>query len=238
MTDTPPGSPQIPASNDPGQGRRSFAERVTTTQGVLAIILTAVTLIFGSSGGFSAIIHHLFPASPKGPTVNQVKAALLTSSDLAAVDKNLKSLIFLAPSSASCNRDKVTAGPGFELSKEFFDKPRKLDMIETVVVFDSAGHADADFKVATAQAACGLTPGQYSSSDVSSQLNGLCDDRYALKVLESTRGVDVSYYFGMLLCSRIILFFQFQTAPRSPYDNVSNLVFGMEVAAPKLEGLT
>jgi hypothetical protein len=110
-------------------------------------------------------------------------------------------------------------------------------MFERIMVFDSPSDAHADFKVSSAKAQCGLTPGQYSFSDVSSQLNGLCNESYAAKVADSVNGVPVSDYLGIVRCGRILIGFQFATAQESSYDNVNNLVSGMEIAVPKLQGL-
>ena len=235
----PPQGPRTytpnPQGDDPKKKRRTFGEWVSTTQGIVTIIVGLVTLIFGTSG--FAIVHYFHRNPAPTPTVSQVRAALLTSSDLASIDTNLIANDEALISPISCNNNKVTPGQKVGLTRVFKDGSN-LWLTESIGVFDSPGDAHTDFESSLKGMACSLVAYPHALSNISTQLNGLCDEHSAWKAAVTlNNGVIDSAYFGLVRCGQFLVNFQLLAVQGSSYDSESNFVSGMQLALPKIQGL-
>ena len=146
-TPVPPARPAVnPSDESLKKGSRQFQEWVNTTQGIVTIMATLVTLIFGG-GGIVLALRGNTPAKPspapantsrkpsptptlQGWTLSQVKGALLTVSDLTTMDANLTSVDVQTPvrSTGSCHvQNKIRYI--FFLTRRFIDnkKPAELE---------------------------------------------------------------------------------------------------------------
>jgi hypothetical protein len=170
--------------------------------------------------------------SPEGPTVDQVRAALLTSSDLASIDTNLMSVDLQM---TGCN--KVTVNDKIDLTRQYRDIAHGLILLDRISIFSSSSDAHIALNEASSGIACSLVE-PYSLSNISSQLSGLCDESDAWKATYTqSNNVVLSNYFGIVRCGRAFAIFEVVTEQGSSFDNVNNLVTGMEIAVPKVEEL-
>jgi hypothetical protein len=227
-------------SNDPKKDSRSFGERVTTTQAILGIIVSLVTL-----GGSAAIaIKHFTPhgsVSSQSLTVGQVKAKVLTTSDLAIIDKNLTAgdVQYGNGNYGSCKPSATRSVIGW--SRTFTDAANGVVMWEAVLIYNSFNDAHAALKVVSQSPACSYErQAQYSVtnlSDISSRLAGLCADGRAWTWTLSGDNFAASIYYGTVLCGRAAVSFGTEVRPGSSFDNVGSLVTGMGIAVPKVEAL-
>jgi len=196
-------------------------------------------LVFG--GGFAIAQHihahqkpSLTPSQP-GATINQVKAALLTSADLAGIDTNLKSADVQVTAPTSCTRRNAPVIPSAGVTRLFGDISNNLILVESIAAFKSSSDAHTYLVVSARYIGCRLTSA--SISDISSQLNGLCNESRAWEATFENNKFTYSAYLGAARCGRDVVAFQFQTPQGSTYDNVNNLLSGMELAVPKVEAL-
>lgn len=251
-----------PSASTPGQPKRdgkeketrthSIGEWVSTTQGIIVIIATLIGLIVGGSvvvvninvpGKTSSTPNSEAPngqapntqtSAPQTLTVDQVKAALLMPTDLASIDPNLTYKDVALPRMGSCAPAIVK--PLINVSREFTDGIN-LTLGDEIEIFSSANAAHVALAQDSQQATCSLTP-PYSTSNISSQLNGMCAENYAMNVTEvNDNNADVSGYFGIVRCGRALVFFSVAALRGSSFDSSNNLVNGMEIAIPKVQSL-
>ena len=109
-----------------------------------------------------------------------------------------------------------------------------VDYIET---FDSPSATHLALLLSSSEVACSL-PKPYSLSDISSQINGLCDDGRAWKAtFRNKYNKIVVNYLGTVRCGRALVSFEVNAFKGSSFDESFNLVDGLEIAVPKVEAL-
>ena len=254
-TPVPPARPAVnPSDESLKKGSRQFQEWVNTTQGIVTIMATLVTLIFGG-GGIVLALRGNTPAKPspapantsrkpsptptlQGWTLSQVKGALLTVSDLTTMDANLTSVDVQTPvrSTGSCHvQNKIRYI--FFLTRRFIDNKKPAELVDYIETFDSPSAAHLALLLSSSEVACSL-PKPYSLSDISSQINGLCDDGRAWKAtFRNKYNKIVVNYLGTVRCGRALVSFEVNAFKGSSFDDSFNLVDGLEIAVPKVEAL-
>lgn len=232
------GTPKNPKSDGPKKAWRSFRKWITTTWGILTVIATLITLILGVPSVAALVKHftsHKAPSalSPQGLTVNQVRAALLTSSDVSSIDKNVTSEDVALPMSSSC--DRYTVNPTINVAREFKDDG-SLILAEQIEMYTSSEGAHVALGEDVQRVKCSFAS-DYSVSDISSQLRGMCDESVAWATKDKPGGNAVSSYYGIIRCGRAIVNLAVATPERSSFDSEGSLVTGMELAIPKVQDL-
>lgn len=222
-----------PGREDPKKNSRSFGERVNTTQGILAIIVSLITLGGSAALAVKHFTSHKGPAAPSahGISVSQARGALLTSSDLASMDKNLISSDVAFPSYGSCN---FKVQPAIDVDRKFTDTG--LALSDAVEIYGSSTTAHMAFAEDARQIACSFTT-QYSISDISSQLHGICSESAAWRITDATSSATISNYAGVVRCEQAVAIFTVSTVQGSSFDNENSFLTGMETAVAKIQEL-
>src|SRR5712664_2947893 len=142
--------------------------------------------------------------SPEGLTIDQVRGALLTPSDLTSIDSNLASSDVVFPIESSCKGWAIK--PMFNLDRELNDS-NNLIVGDVVAIFNSSRDAHTAFAENARQMTCSYTKIK-SVSNISSGLHEICDESSARAVMSvDNNGVTVSSYLGEIRCGRAIVGF-------------------------------
>jgi hypothetical protein len=240
---SPPGASGSSGSKDPKKDSRSFGEWINTTQGILTIVVSLITL-----GGTAAVVVKHFAShgslSSQTLTVDQVRSALLTSSDLAIIDKNLASGDLQYPASGKGSCKPTTVKNTIGLSRTFLDKSNISNILimgEEVGIYNSPSDAHIAISEASQAPACSFADNQQFSvsniSDISDRLAGMCTDAKAWEITVTDDNVTFSVYDGMARCGRAVVTCIIEVPQGSLFDNAVNLVEGMGLAVPKIEQL-
>jgi hypothetical protein len=233
-----PKTPQNPQIDGLKKNPRSFAERINTTQGIVTIVATLITLIFGG-GGIALYIKHIASpaANSKALTVEQVRDALVTSADLAIIDQNLVTADKQVPARGSCKTTTVQAA--IQLYREFTSPTSALAMTEEITIFHSSNDAHEAFLEYSKYdgLTCPSSPMPTSTSNISSQIGRLCEESNAWKSTETNGNVTGSAYNGMARCGAALVSFVLVTLQGSSFDDANNLANGMEISVAKLQEL-
>jgi hypothetical protein len=230
-------------SKDPKKDSRSFGERINTTQGILTIVVSLITL-----GGAAAVVVKHFAShaslSSQTLTVDQVRSALLTSSDLAIIDKNLASGDLQYPASGKGSCKPITVKNTIGLSRTFLDKSNISNILimgEEVGIYNSPSDAHIAISEASQAPACSFADNQQFSVsnifDISNRLAGMCTDAKAWEITVNDNNVTFSVYYGMARCGRAVVTCIIEVPQGSLFDNAVNLVECMGLAVPKIEQL-
>jgi len=173
--------------------------------------------------------------SPQSLTRDTVKAALLQPSDLAIIDNGLVPADLQPPASESCRNNSVGHYIGL---LRVFQEGTTLILEEQVEIFRSSADAHTAFSEDASQIACTFPAGS-STSDISSLLNGLCDESTAVKAqyINSNNQVPISGYQGEVRCGPALISFSLGTPSGSPFDYESNFVKGTAIAVPKVRDI-
>jgi hypothetical protein len=234
-----PSTPYGATGNTPESGRakkdsRSFADRITTTQAILAIIVSLITL-----GGSATVAVKYFSHNSQSLTIGQVRGALLTSTDLAIIDKNFASGdIQYSKSPNSCKPTTVADTMGW--ARTFEDICSYLEMEEAILVFKSSNDAKIGLSEIPGPE-CAFTKLTRSSisnvTDISNQLTGLCADGKAWSLTLNNGTSAFAVYSGATLCGRVLVFIDMVAPQGSSYDDAANFGTAFGLAVPKVEQL-
>jgi hypothetical protein len=225
-----PVTAENPKDDDTGKGSRSLGDRITSIQGILVIATSLVTLIFGG-GSVLVVMKHF--ASHKAPlTIAQVTGALLASSDLAVIDKNLTSADIQFPGHDSC--EKLTVAGTAYAARALVDKDN-IEFYEQIEAFSSANDAHIGFGELSRAVPCSLN-GQFS--DISSGTRGLCEEGGAWHRDASSNNKNYSVYLAIMRCGRTMISIIVLTYKDSSFDNTNNLFTSLDIAVPKVRELS
>jgi hypothetical protein len=240
---------------------RSLGERINTTQGIVTIVATLVTLIFGG-GSAVAIVRHFSshenslrhistpvgsvppaydptPAnSPLGLTVGQARAGLLTSSDLAVIEGGLAaSDIELPPNTYPVCASLSKSLPSALTVTRVFQDSNGPFWAEEMEVFNSPDNANIALGRESENPACvtSYSPPYSHVSTISGQIAGLCDEDEAWSaVITSTDDTSI-IYFGTVRCGQVLVSFYAEPGQGLPGDSEENFVIGMRLAVRKFQ---
>jgi hypothetical protein len=166
--------------------RKTFGEWVATTQGVVTIVATVVTLVFGG-GGILAAKHMLWSSQPS-LTESQLAGSLLTPTDLTSISTNFTALNAGTGYPTSC--DAVAAErpqPTLSVTRELINAGQKWDIWEAVSAFDSPADAHTSLTQLSQYLSClyGSQEDLFRDVSSSSSLNGLCDENRSWAISSS-----------------------------------------------------
>jgi hypothetical protein len=158
------------------KSRKSIAERVTTTQGILTLTITLVTLIFGG-GSLAAAAKGLMGPGRLVLTDSQAATALLAPQDVAIIDSHLTPVNVAIPTSTACNKLNATQPqPVLEETRDLSDQKTYLLIGDDISAYRSPADAQKALTAMPEQISCGYkgTGAAYSLTGISSEFNGLC----------------------------------------------------------------
>jgi hypothetical protein len=236
-----PSTPYGASRNNPESGRTkndkpSFADRVTTTQAILAIIVSLITL-----GGSVTVAVRYLSHNSQSLTIGQVKGALLTSTDLALIDKNFVSGDVQYSKSSSNTCKSATVVPTMGWARTFVDKASTLEIEEDILVLKSSNDAEIGLsEIPGPQCSYANQPEMSISNvtDISNKITGLCAGGKAWASTVTSGGTTAfSFYSGAVRCGRAIVLLHLYTLQGSSYDYAENFVTAFGLAVPKVEQL-
>ena len=233
------GKPGDSKSDNPKKKSRPFADRVTTTSGILTIIATLITI----GGSVALAINRITNGHSQVITVGQAESSLLASSDLAIVDPNIKSSNIEFPGSGeTCTTMKpLTVNHSIETQKLFIDKSSSatgLFLLEVIQVYASSSDAQTAFGETAKVITCTFLMTKYPPSNISSGVSDLCAETSAWEKTDPYNIADFSEYKAIVRCGRVIATITFATPTGSSLDNETDFHLCMEIAVPKIQQLT
>jgi hypothetical protein len=177
----------------------------------------------------------LRPLSPPQwqPTFTMVQDALLQPYDLASTNGSFVATN-VQPQSQSCER--IPTHPLVSAARELINNATSyLAIAEQISLFSSIRSAQSAFTASSPHLGCGFSA---TKTDITDQVRGFCDQAVAVKYYApTTNHMTGSYYLAELRCGRILLKLAIGTLKGMPADDVSNLLFSVETAIPKLRTL-
>lgn len=214
-----------------GNGTISIRRPVVITVGLALTVATALTLyvIWPGQG--------LNPVLPNQGQLTSAAAlaALLPSSDLASIDTNLTAKNVALPVAGSCKVHSMNRT--VNVDREYVDSS-VLILLEGIEIFKSAGDAHSSLVQDSQSPTCSFTS-LLSFRNISSQLDGLCNEGFAIGVTSvNDLSATVSSYLGEVRCGRALVSFGLVSLLGSQFDNVNDLFTGMEVAQHRFQAIS
>lgn len=205
-----------------------FQDRLNTTQGILLIIATLVTLTFG--GGSVAVAIKHFTSHRPLLTLAQVKGVLLVPSDLAALDKNFTSADIEFPANNTCG--KITVHGTAYAARAFFDKGNDIALYQQIETFSSENDAHTALGELTDEIRCSRP----QPSDISGGMSRLCNEDKAWQ--QQASAGNYSRYAGLMRCGRTIVSIIVAAAQGSSFDSKGTLFITSDIAMTKVQTLS
>jgi hypothetical protein len=172
--------------------------------------------------------------TPQALTIDQAKTALLKPADLAGIDPNFTVAKDIRWQNNLCYHPAVK--PTVDLLRAFADDG-KITAAEEMAIYSSPADAHAAFGEEAQRFTCTFSSSD-STSDISSQISGTCDESVAwAETSTDSNGTTYSDREGIVQCNRAIVFFAVAVHQGSSFDNDTRFVAGISAAASKAEQL-